>query len=187
MKFRYLASILAVATVCCLPLISYADETKPDESFQTICVNSWLKRANQAKDQVDYKNFGEKYCGCAASQPLDNNAAIDQAIQLCMSRTLLKDAMDSVEEEVSLNKATANDITQYCQDRWNLVYLNMTEKGKIASKAYCDCANPKLVALIKDSDKMTDKDYDNQINGIAASCSSEIKPDAEPVTEGTQQ
>lgn len=180
MKFHHLTSLLALVAVSCLPLAVQAEETKADESFQSICVNSWMKRANEAKDQVDYKDFGEKYCGCAAAQPLENNAAIDAAIQLCMSRTLLVDAMDSVEEEIGLDKVVADDVSKACLDRWSLVYPNMTEQGKVASKAYCDCANPKLMDLVKASDNMTDKDYADQINAVAATCSSEIKPDAEP-------
>lgn len=182
---KFFTSVLAIAMVSCLPLISYADETElTEESFQTICVNSWMKRANEAKDQADYKNFGEKYCACAATQSLNNQEEIDRAIQVCMARTLLQDAMDSAKKDPGLDKATEANIGDFCQDKWNLVYPNMSERGKAASQAYCACAKSKLADIAKtSSNTATDKEYTEAINGVAASCSATLKAEAQQQTE----
>ena len=70
--------VLVATTVGVLSLSSYA---QPGESFQTVCINSWMKKIGDSTDKVDFKNFGEKYCTCAAAQPLDSDAAIQKAIQ----------------------------------------------------------------------------------------------------------
>lgn len=155
-----------------------AADAKPAQSFQSICLDSWLKRVTDDQNKVDYKNFGEKYCECAASQPLDNDQAINQAIQLCMSRTLLKDAMDALDESVGITKATDKQVGDYCAGRWKLVYPAMNDSVKAAASAYCDCAQPKLVDLNKRSDDMTDKEYYDGINGIAATCSTQLQSSA---------
>lgn len=151
----------------------YAEEpAKPvSESFQTVCTNAWMQKAGDAKDKVDYKNFGEKYCGCAAGQPLDNDAAVQKAIQVCMSRTLLHDAMDSLEDEVGLAKAKDTDVMEFCQDRWSLIYPKESDADKKQTDAYCECAKPKLMDLVKQADSMTDKQFDEGIDTVAAACS----------------
>jgi len=119
MNLPTLKQVIVATTVGLLSLSLYADQTS--EAFQTECVSSWMKKAEGAANKVDYKNFGEKYCGCAAKQPLDNDAAIHKAIQLCISRTLLHDAMDSLEEEIGLNEAKDKDINEYCTQQWHSV------------------------------------------------------------------
>ncbi|MDP3268292.1 MAG: hypothetical protein Q8M40_04520 [Legionella sp.] len=151
---------------------SYADVAPSSgNSFQSVCIDSWMKKSEQIKDKIDYKNFGEKYCSCAATQPLSSDAEISKAIQTCMSQTLLHDAMDSLEEEVGLSEAKATDIDEYCNDRWDLIYPDKSDEAKKITTAYCSCANPKLMDLIKHSDNQTDKQYNDAINSIAASCS----------------
>lgn len=174
-----LKSIVIAVIVSFSPLIVCAAESESQsaESFQTTCVNTWMNRVNEAKDKVDYKDFGEKYCECAATQPLDSDEAVNKAIQLCMSQTLLHDTMDSLEEEIGLSEATEDDVSEYCLDRWNLVYPKLSENGKRATQAYCECAKPKLMGLIKEADNMTDKQYADEINSIAAACSPQVKSD----------
>ncbi|MCL9685658.1 hypothetical protein [Legionella maioricensis] len=173
--------ILVAATMGFLSLSAYAES---GESFQTVCINSWMKKIGDSADKVDFKNFGEKYCTCAAGQPLDNEAAIQKAIQLCLSRTLLHDAMDSLEEEVGLSEAKDTDINEYCEDRWNLIYPKQTDEDKKATTAYCECAKPKLMDLIKKAENMTDKEYDDGINDVAAACSGNVKQET-PTTATT--
>ncbi|WP_298625115.1 hypothetical protein [uncultured Legionella sp.] len=167
--------IFIAFTVLFFSLTSYADEPASGaNAFLSACTNSWMSKADKAADKVDYKNFGEKYCTCASQQPLDNDAAIKKAIQLCMSRTLLHDAMGSLEEEVGLSDAKDTDLIEYCQDRWNLIYPQQTDDVKKLTTAYCECAKPKLLDLIKQSDSMTDKQYDDSINTIALDCSGNV-------------
>ncbi|MDR3443497.1 MAG: hypothetical protein P4L65_10870 [Legionella sp.] len=173
MNCSFLRHIGLVLVVGIFSFATYAESTAApsSESFQTTCTNAWMKNAADVKDPVDYKNFGEKYCGCAAKEPLDNDAAVQKAVQLCMSRTLIHDAMDSMEDEVGLSKAKDSDIMEYCQDRWNLLYPKQTDEDKKLIAAHCECAKPKIVELIKQSDKMTDKQYDEGLDAVAAACS----------------
>ncbi|KTD66235.1 hypothetical protein [Legionella shakespearei] len=183
-----LKQAVVAVTISVLACTSYADPA-PNSSFQSQCVDAWMKKADQATDKVDYKNFGEKYCGCAAAMPLDNDQAIQKAIQQCMSRTLLHDAMDSLDEEVGLSDAKDTDVDEYCQDRWNLIYPNQTDADKKVTGAYCECAKPKLLDLIKQSDNMTEKQYNESIDSIAASCSGSVKeeqPTTAPATTPAQ-
>ena len=181
MSFSMIKQVLVATTVGFLSLSSYA---QAGESFQTVCINSWMQKIGDSAEKVDYKNFGEKYCSCAANQPLDNDAAIQKAIQLCMSRTLLHDAMDSLEEEVGLSEAKDTDINEYCDDRWNLVYPKQTDEEKKVTAAYCECAKPKLLDLIKQSDTMTDKQYDDGIDSVAAACSGNVKQETPTANSG---
>lgn len=181
MTFSRLKQLSIVATTCLLAGSVYAAD-----SFQSVCINSWMQKIGGAADKVDYKNFGEKYCGCAAGQPLDNDAAIQKAIQLCMSRTLLHDAMDSLEEEVGLSEAKDTDVKEYCEDKWNLIYPKQTDEDKKFTSAYCECANPKLMDLMKQADNLTDKQYDEGIDTVAASCSGNVKQEA-PVANTTTE
>jgi hypothetical protein len=173
MNISRLKPLSAALFASLFSLATYAD-TAPQspDAFETACTNAWMQGSDAAKDKVDYKNFGEKYCGCAAKQPLNNDGEVQTAIQLCMSRTLLHDAMDSLEDEVGLKKATDTDISGYCQNRWALVLPNLNDAEKQKTMAYCECAKPKLADLIKQSDNMTDKQYDEGIDTVAADCSS---------------
>lgn len=152
--------------------------TADNADFLSVCTKSWMAHSEQAKDKVDYKNFGEKYCGCAATQPLDSQDAIKKAIQVCMSRTLLHDAMDSLEEDVGLKEAKDSDVSEYCMDRWTLIAAGQSAEAQSAASAYCECAKPKLMDLIKGSDNMTDKQYDEQIDTIAGACSGNVQQQA---------
>lgn len=146
--------------------------TSAAPTFQATCVNAWMGRNPDISDKMDFKNFGEKYCKCAETQqPLDSQEAVNKAAQVCMSRILLQDAMDNVEEKIGLDKVTAQDIDNACMDRWSLVYPKMDDNDKKIATSYCSCANPKLVDLSKKSANMTDDEYYKEINGIAATCS----------------
>lgn len=176
MNYSFLKCAGIAVVVAFFSFSAVADNNHNEKSgndFQSICTQAWMEKANMAKDKVDYKNFGEKYCKCAANQPLISDEEVQKAIQLCISRTLLHDAMDSLEDEVGFNKAKDTEITEYCHDRWNLIYPDLSDENKKKTMAYCDCAKPKLMNLMKQSDNMTDKQYEDGINEIADSCSAE--------------
>ncbi|CEK10966.1 hypothetical protein [Legionella hackeliae] len=186
MNFIFTKSILA-AILLGIPLFGNATSgdvpastDTSQTSFQSSCVGSWMKRIDDIKDKIDYKNFGEKYCECAAQQPLDTQEAINKTMQLCMSQTLLQDTMDSLENEVGLEKATDSDVNEYCQDRFSLVFPQMGDKDKQAAESYCSCAKPKLAALLKTADDMTDKQYSDEIKNIAATCSANVQDNKTP-------
>ncbi|KTD35664.1 hypothetical protein Lmor_1111 [Legionella moravica] len=184
MRAFSLKRMLVVATLGLCSISAYSDNSaQPDGSFQSVCINSWMDKGKQGTDKVDYKNFGEKYCACASTQPMNTEEEINHAIQICLSRTLLHDAMDSLEEEIGLSDAKANDFTEYCQDRWSLIYPKQTDEDKKFTTSYCGCAQPKLMELIKKSETITDKEYDQSIDAIAAECSGTVKE--EPTDSST--
>ncbi len=185
MSFSIVKHVLAVSAV---GLLSLSATVYAEEDFLTSCTNAWMQKINDSADKVDFKNFGEKYCTCAANQLAGQQSPsqdmLQKAIQLCMSRTLLHDAMDSVEEEVGLSEAKDTDVMEYCEDRWNLIYPKQTEEDKKFTTAYCECAKPKLMDLIKQSDNMTDKQYDDAIDNVAAACSGNVKQEAPATSSG---
>lgn len=151
-----------------------------DGGFSEACTNAWMKKINDSANKVDFKNFGEKYCTCASAQPLSSKEEIQKAMQLCMSRTLLHDTMDSVEEDVGLSEAKDTDVMTACMGRWDLIYPSQNDEGKKFTKAFCECAQPKLMDLVKKSEQMTDKEYDAGIDTVAASCSGNVQEEAPP-------
>ena len=158
------------------------DAVQQSESFETVCLTSWIKRLPEVQDKISYKNFGQKYCSCALNQPLDTDTEVDKAIRTCMPRTLLQESMDALEDGIGLDKAGAAEINQSCLDKWTLIYPQMSEEAKGYTTTFCSCSQPKLLDLIKISDNKTDKEYYAQIETIAASCSEMIKP-SQPTAE----
>lgn len=178
MRFPSFKSVIAISIISLFPVVSHADDTnKLNEIFQKSCVKAWMERAGEASDQVEFKNFGEKYCGCASSQPLDNDKAIDKAAQVCMSQTLMKDTMDGLSDQKGLSKVTEDDIDSACKDKWALIYPKMTDKDKVGIAAYCACAKTKLMPIVKDADNLTDKDFYTKVNGVAKDCAGDVEPD----------
>ena len=145
-----------------------------------------MKKSADATDKVDFQNFGEKYCACAANKPLDNDAAVQKAIRyVCQERYFMMPWTHS-KKRLGLSEAKDTDINEYCVDRWNLVYPKQSDAEKQIVKAYCECAKPKLIDLIKQSDNVTDKQYDEGIDSIADACSDHVKQEAPPVNPSSQ-
>lgn len=175
MLIKQISSLAAVILFAVSPLIYAADMTPTDkETFHSTCVNAWLGRFKDVKDKTDYQNFGDKYCECAGTQPLEGSDAIDKAAKICMTRTLLSNAMDKLEEDGDLEEATESSIDEYCMGRWQLVYPQMNDRLKQVATTYCGCAKSKLLSLIKDSNDMTDKQYYDHIDTIASTCSANL-------------
>lgn len=178
MHYALIKSIVVAIIIGLFPLVSQADDTnKLNDIFKTACVKAWMKRATDASDAVDFRNFGEKYCGCVAYHPLNSEAAIHQASQICLSQTLLHDTMDSFETEHGLAGLTEEKAIASCQDRWNLIYPKMEDNLKAASNTYCKCAAPKLVEINKGRDNFTDKQWYAAIDKVAADCATKVIPD----------
>lgn len=140
--------------------------------FQKTCVDTWVEKN---KGSADFRQFGEKYCGCAETQqPLDSDAAINKAIQVCMSRTLLQDAVDKLKATGPLSKISSDDLTKDCMNSWQLIYPSMNAQDKQAATNYCQCANPKLLELFKNSSSMSDTNLSTAVHGVAAACSGHV-------------
>lgn len=65
-------------------------------------------------------------------------------------------------------------INQSCAKSWVLIYPKQSDKDKILTQAYCDCATKKLPdEVVKPADSLTDKEYYSRIDTIADHCSGE--------------
>lgn len=184
MRSQSLSFVFTVIITCLPSLVTAAEAPPTNQSFQTTCFNAWMGRINDMKAKIDYQNFGDKYCKCAASQMLDTPLAIEKASQVCLSRTLLHDTMDALESDLGLSEITPGDIKEYCEDRWSLIYPHMNAKDKQSVSNYCGCAKPKLHQLVLDEDKITPEAFALQIDGIATQCASKVKAD-ETTTHAT--
>lgn len=163
-----------------IPLVANADE-KFKETFKTNCVKAWMEIAAKNIDMINYKNFGEKYCDCASSKPLDSQTDLDKAAQICVSQILLHDTMDNLEDEVGLAKLTQEQILSGCQEKWKILYPDQP------SKNYCQCAAPKLYEMNHNSENMTDKEWYEKMNSIADNCAGNVTPHKATTTVKTEE
>ena len=180
MRFIGLKSLVVVAAVVALnPLTSFADESasKIDDVFKTACVKAWMERSDKSSDKVGFKNFGEKYCDCAAGKSLENDKAIEKAAQICLSQVLLHDTMDNIESDQGLSKLSDELVKTGCGDELTMLYPDIDADGKKSFGEYCACASPKLLEINKNRDSLTDKEWYEKINGVAADCSGKVAPD----------
>ncbi len=187
MRHTSAGSLIAAAVIALTPLVSHADEeNKLDEVFKTACVKSWMEGTEKVTDKVAFKNFGEKYCDCAAGQPLNNDAAIDKAAKMCMSHVLLRDTMDTIEANNGLNDLTDAGFKVACANEWKLISPELTGSAKESAAAFCSCASTKLLEVNKNRDDVTDQGWYKKIDGIANDCTgtsdSSVKPAAKPAT-----
>ncbi|MHB1947418.1 MAG: hypothetical protein ACYCQI_04815 [Gammaproteobacteria bacterium] len=179
MKKLGMKYMLVTAFLAAYPFASYAQDNL--EAFKTSCVNAWMDKA-KASDQVEYKNFGEKYCDCVATQPIDTDAQMSSAAKLCMSRVLIHDTMDTLEDEVGLSNLNADKIQKGCLDKWNAIATALVGDAKGQVDNYCKCATPKLTDLNTNRDNYTDKEWATKIDSIADSCSDNVTPDKSALT-----
>lgn len=182
MNFQFLTSALLALSAGLIPLLASADIAKSaPPTFRYTCTTEWRARVDITnKDQDDkvlYLMVGEKYCACALTQPFDSSRVESQVKHLCIPRSLLRDTMDGVRDEVGFREVTLGDINEYCQDRLNMVYPKMKGINKKTDLGFCTCAKEKLLNLTRRADKIPDESYIQEINGIAKECSGKITLD----------
>lgn len=173
MRFLFLKRCL-ILVLFILPFTGKAQDNLP-ETFHYTCVNEWMNRVEGIKDKGRYQNFGDKYCTCVAGLPLNNVDEIVRTARNCISRTLLLDAMEAIDDDLGYTQTTLGDINEYCQDRWALIYPQMTDADKRAGDTYCNCAKSPLLALAKKSDSMGYQAFDSAVEEIAKNCAGNIK------------
>ena len=176
---------LALATIflATLPLTLHAQDIA--DTFKTSCVKAWVEKSN-TNDKVEYKNFGEKYCNCVAKQPLDSDAQMATAAKVCMSRVLLHDSMDTLEDEVGLSSLTADKIETGCLSKWDTIATALAGDAKGQVNNYCKCASPQLTDMNTNRDNFTDKAWADKIDSIADSCAGNVTPDKSAIS-GTKK
>lgn len=168
----FLKSILIItASLLLSPTIYAQDASNQDKVFQDACNKAWMEKAGTVSDKTAFQTFGEKYCGCATGKNLTDDAALKQAAHTCMAQTILRDAMDTLQNKPGLQNLTEDQIVTGCKDKWALVYTDMTSDVRTSTTNYCLCAGPKLNKLNNTGDKLSDKQWYDQINVIADQCS----------------
>jgi hypothetical protein len=165
MSFSFRQKIGRSFFVMIFSLPIYAQMMQQSSDRQIQCTDFWMLNSD---DNVKYKYLGEEYCGCLAKQ----NSVNSKTVRLCLSRTLLQDAMESLDEDIGLSKANDSDIYDYCLNNWNLIYPKQSEHEKKLIHTYCECTQPNILNLIKQSTNITDTHYVEGINTIADECSS---------------
>jgi|GEM_PF-3310893 len=173
-----------VALSMMLPFATFADDAV-NPNFKTECVSAWMKGAPQ-EGKVDYQNFGEQYCGCAAGKSIKSQDDLKLAAQTCMAQTVLRGTMDNVEEKPGLSKATADDILSACIDTWAVVnpQIAANPTAAAATKGFCVCAQSKLADLAKNNENITDDQWYLQIDAVSAGCA-EAMMGAKPPADST--
>lgn len=151
---------------------AYAAESVDDrQQIKPACVKAWMSRIDTITEKIEYQNYGEKYCTCLAEKAPDTTAsALANTTKNCLSRILLHNAMDVFEDDVGLKDITLGDIAEYCHDKWSLFYPNQDSAMQQSTANYCACVKPKLLALAKKADTMTDEIYNGHIDNIADNC-----------------
>lgn len=165
-------TVVYVMTLLLLPSISNADNKVDNKTdiFKKECVKAWMGAAGDKPDMVQYQNLGEKYCGCAAGQPLATEEDITKATHLCMAQTILHDTVDGMEDSGGLSTLTPELLQKGCQDKWKVIFPAMNDRLTTVSTAYCQCAAPKIIDMKSKSDNLTDEQWNQNINQIAVAC-----------------
>lgn len=175
MSFGSIKLIWIAGLIGIIPILSHAEPNiQYQETLQSHCLESWLKKADPSIDKQTYKQFGDKYCRCIATENLDNKTDIQKTIRNCLPQTILHDAMDELEEQVTLSEVTTQTIEQYCLNRWSLIYPSQSDEDKKTIQAYCACVKTKLLSFIEQIEKISNKEYNEAINDINTICSENL-------------
>lgn len=153
---------------------AYAADNGLDQVFKDNCIKSWMSKTEGVSDKVEYKNLGEKFCGCVVTKPLKTDAETSQAVQICMSQVLLHDTMDTIEDANGLANLTKETLNSTCLDKWALMNPKMDADTKNQVATYCNCASSQLLELNKNKDNVTDNDWAMKINQIAETCANNV-------------
>lgn len=140
------------------------------EQFKSVCVKAWMERADDITDKSNFRNFGEKYCQCAANKTFKNQKDFKRTAQTCISETLLHNAMNMLEDKQGFSNISTSGIETACQNEFKLAFPKMSEETKQASITYCECAAPKLNDLIKNRRTLADTQWIEKMDAIADNC-----------------
>ncbi|HAU0827434.1 TPA: hypothetical protein JBH49_15805, partial [Legionella pneumophila] len=174
-SFDFIKSIWIAALIGITPTLSYSESNiQYQETLQSHCFETWMKKIDPSIDKETYKQFGDKYCRCISTKNLDNKTGVQKAIRNCIPQTILHDAMDELEEEVTLSEVTTQTIEQYCLNRWSLIYPNQSDEDKKTIQAYCACVKTKLLSFIEQIEKISNREYNEAINDINTICSENL-------------
>lgn len=167
MKKLGMILMLHTAILALFPFTSYAQDDL--KSFKKSCVKAWMNKSKSG-DSAEFKSYGEKYCDCVASQAIDTDAQMESAAKLCMSRVLLREAMNALQENGGLSNLNTNKIEMSCVKRWDSIATALAGDSIKPMDIYCRCAAPKLLDLSSNRDSYTETTWAEKIDSIADSC-----------------
>lgn len=159
-------------TIAILPCLAVAQDASSSakELSRASCEKTWMAKADDSPDEVTFRDFGQKYCDCTASQPLGLNAESTKTQAICMSRVALYLTMDNIGADEGLSNLTEAKIKTSCTAIWDIVSPNVDTTNKEKNSNLCSCAAPKLNTLAKDKENYTDREWYAKINEITAGC-----------------
>lgn len=153
---------LIVTTMCLFSLSTYAD---PNALHQN-CVTALTKEKAPDQDGAAYGVFAENACTCLLEKSPTGDVSDKKINKTCIFSGMLHVVTDD------LDKATSGeDMTKACNSMLNINNPKPSKEDETVVTAFCQCAQPKLLDLFKQSDSLSDKQYDDGITAIAEGCS----------------
>lgn len=154
---------------CILSAPIFAEQ---DANFQS-CMKAITKHDTPENNTPEYKKFNETMCDCMVEQLKSNhnNEDSNKITKTCFFNALLHYATDNLD-----TNTTDSDMMSACKNMLNVSKDKSSDKEQKMVADFCQCAQPKLLDLFKQSDSMTDQQYKEGIYSIADTCSANIVP-----------
>lgn len=83
MSFDFIKSIWIAALIGITPTLSYSESNiQYQETLQSHCFETWMKKMDPSIDKETYKQFGDKYCRCISTKNLDNKTGFKKQLEI---------------------------------------------------------------------------------------------------------
>ena len=151
-----------VTAMCFFSLSVYADQSNLHQN----CVSAMIKAKSAEQNSTEYSVFAEKACSCLLEKSPSGDVNDKKINKLCIFSGMLHAVTDDLDKN-----ASNSEMMEACKKMVHINNPKPTDEDMNTVNAFCQCAQPKLLELFKKSDSMTDKEYDDGINGIAENCS----------------
>ncbi|MGL5742249.1 MAG: hypothetical protein ACRCXC_06725 [Legionella sp.] len=151
---------------CILSAPIFADQDADHKS----CMKAITKNDTPGNNTPEYKKFNETMCDCLIEQAKNARTVDSTKIsKICFFNALLHYATDDLN-----TNTTASDMMTACKNLLNVNKDKATDGELKMVAVFCECAQPKLLDLFKQSDSMAEKQYKDGLYSIADSCSANI-------------
>lgn len=154
--------LFIVTAIGLFSLSAYAEQSNLHQS----CVNAVMKEKIPDQKNEQYSLFADKTCGCLLEKSPSGEVSDKKINKLCIFSGMLHAVTDDLDKN-----ASDTELMDACKSMLHINNAKPTDEDTKIVNAFCQCAQPKLSELFKKSDSMSDKEYDDGINGIAESCS----------------
>jgi hypothetical protein len=154
---------LIVTTMCLFSLSTYADSSTLHQN----CVSAFAQQKAPDQDAAEYGVFAENACNCLLEKSPTGDVSDKSVNRTCILSGMLHVVTDNLDKDTS-----ADDMTKACNSMVSVNNSKPSKDDETLVNGFCQCAQPKLLELFKQSDAMSDKQYNDGITAIAQSCSS---------------